>query len=242
MSDASEKVICIIPAKLGSVRLPRKNLLHLGGISLLGRAIDKALCSSLFDYIHVSSESDEVLSVARDHGIDVPFLRPVELSVDPSGVADVCLYVLRKLESEHKLVFDTLVILLPTSPFVKIDDLRRAMNIYKKGESKFLMSVVQEEKTVLSSLVKTEQGLLPLHPDFFFHTGAKKGTHEPNIFRSNGAITIVDVKAFCKVGDYYGFPISSYEMPAERSLDIDTEYEYLVAQTIISARPDLLID
>ena len=86
------KIIAIIPARGGSKRLPRKNILPLGGVPLLSRVIRTARNSGLFDKIVVSSEDDEILMLAKERAI--AHARPVELASDRSTVVDVCVEAL----------------------------------------------------------------------------------------------------------------------------------------------------
>src|SRR5207302_2200477 len=110
------KTLAVIPAKAGSMRLPRKNLLPVAGKSLLEWAILSARESKLFDRISVSTEDNEIAATAEKLEIDVPFKRPDALSRDPAGVVDVSLHVLDEWQKRGEN-YDTLVILLPTSPF-----------------------------------------------------------------------------------------------------------------------------
>ena len=134
------RVLGLIPAKAGSVRLPRKNIRPLAGTTLLGRTIHSARKSGICDRILVSTEDKEVADIAEGAGVELPFMRPDYLARDPAGVVDVALHVLDELESRGE-GYDTLVILLPTSPFRRAGDITGAMERYLDQEVDFLMSV-----------------------------------------------------------------------------------------------------
>jgi len=102
------------------------------------------------------------------------------------------------------------------------------------------MSVVQEIHSPLSSLVRKNHFLKPLHPDWLNQTGAKANSSTPDLVRCNGAITIVNVSRFKKERNYYSYPLGSYEMPPERSVDIDTELEFAFAEFLAAQFPDYL--
>lgn len=239
MSLSTGRTLALIPAKEGSTRLPSKNILPLAGISLLERTIAVARKSGLFDRISVSTESERVAEIARGAGIEVPILRPSVLARDPAGVVDVALHELAEWRARGES-YDTLVILLPTSPFRTSQDLIGAMDAYLQQGVDFLMSVVREVHSPLSSLVRREGQLLPLHPEWLHQTGAKSTTQAPDLVRANGAVTIVNVARFEQVRDYYGYPLGSFEMPEGRSLDIDTPEEFAYAEFIANLHPEWL--
>lgn len=239
MSAPSEKIFVLIPAKAGSTRLPRKNIRPLKGESLLTRTIRRAQALGFADRICVSTEDDEVAEQARHLGVDVPFLRPFSLARDPAGVVDVALHALEWFEQKGEL-YDTLIILLPTSPFCRVQDIQAALQVYREQKVNFLMSVSRELHSPLSSLIFKEGHLTPLHPEWINRTGAKASGEVPFLVRANGAITIVNVTAFKKERNYYGYPLAAYEMSPERSVDIDTELDFQFAEFLAERTNDLL--
>lgn len=239
MDSRPGRVLALIPAKEGSQRLPKKNVMPLAGITLLERAIRTARKTGLFQRICVSTESETVAALARQAGVDMPFMRPMELARDPAGVVEVALHTLDQWEhrGEH---FDTLVILLPTSPFRQVADITGAMSAYLRLRVNFLMTVVREVHSPLASLVLEGERVLPLHPEWLNFTGARATVTPPNLVRCNGAVTIVDVKRFRAERNYYAYPLGAYEMSVERSLDIDTKLEFDFAEFLASRYPELL--
>lgn len=233
------KTMVLIPAKAGSVRLPRKNIRNFLGTSLLALAIMRAQSLASIDRICVSTENEEVANEARKLNVDIPFMRPERLSKDPAGVVEVALHSIEwfGLQGEE---FDTLIILLPTSPFCKSSDVEGAIDVYLNSGAKFLMSVSREVHSPLSSLILESGWLSPLHPDYLNLTGAKDTGLAPVLVRANGAVTIVNVKEFKRTKNYYSYPLAAYEMPIERGLDIDTELEFLFAEFLAERYPDLV--
>ena len=84
----------------------------------------------------------------------------------------------------------------------------------------------------LSSLILQEGLLTPLHPEWLNRTGAKAAAEMPVCVRANGAVTIVDVRRFREERNYYAYPLAAYEMPWERSIDIDTERDFALAEWV----------
>lgn len=224
--------LCLIPAKGCSTRLPKKNLLPLGGEPLIARIIYKAKTANVFAHICVSTESDEIATVAKASGGDVPFLRPENLSHDPSTIVDVALHALAFYESEKKVRFKQVCVLLPTTPFVEVDDIKMALELYMTSDEKTLLSVSRTEFPPFNAWVvesrENENVLAPCFPDSpFRHT---KSTECPVTYRSNGAVLIVDVENLKRNKSYHSSAIIPYEMPASKSLDIDTEADYQYAK------------
>lgn len=108
-----KRVIAIIPARGGSKRLPRKNILPLGGKPLIGWTIEAAQNSIYVDDVFVSTDDQEIADVASQFGVNVPGLRPEELSTDTATTQSVLFYTLEKYSKDASIV----VLLQPTSPF-----------------------------------------------------------------------------------------------------------------------------
>jgi CMP-N-acetylneuraminic acid synthetase len=225
----------LIPAKAGSTRLPRKNLLPVGGRSLVEWAVRAARESGLCDRVFVSTEDAAVRAEAERLGLDTPFLRPPELARDPAGVVEVALHALDEWGRRGE-PFDTLIILLPTCPFRTAEDIRAAMDIYRRSGTGFLMSVSRPAQSPLTAQVLCDGLLSPLHPEWLFRTGAKAGADLPVMVNANGAVTILDVARFRRVREYYVYPLAAYEMPRERSVDIDTEEDLRYARFLARTR------
>lgn len=223
--------LCLIPAKGCSTRLPKKNLLPLGGVPLIGRTIQKAIASNCFKTICVSTEDEEIASVAKTYGAEVPFIRPDELSRDPSTIVDVMMHAIEYYKTKGE-DYEKLCVLLPTAPFVTVDDIESAMVVFNNSHENVLLSVTNTEFPPYNAwLVKEKKGhnvLAPCFPDSPYKY--IKSTECPETFRSNGAVLIVTVDKFYENNSYSGMDIVPYIMPPLRSLDIDTKDEYLYAE------------
>jgi len=223
------KTLGLIPAKGGSKRLRRKNILNLGDKPLLGWAIQSALNSGVIDKLVVSTEDDEIANVAIKYGADIPFKRPKELSVDPAGVVDVALHAINQLDSKLK-EFDKIVILLPTCPFRTAEDIKNAFDLFTKMKGQFLMSISEYSHTPFSAMgISSNNYLTP----YFNQYIGKKSQELPIAYRANGAIHILDIKSFVKYQSYYQQPLIGFTMPRIRSVDIDTKEDLLFAKFIL---------
>ncbi|MBI2288033.1 MAG: acylneuraminate cytidylyltransferase family protein, partial [Chloroflexi bacterium] len=122
------KSIAIIPARGGSKRIPRKNLLLLGGKPLLAYSIEHARQARRVDRTMVSTDDDEIAAVARQYGAEV-VKRPPELSTDTATSEDALLHVLGYLEGKEHFTPDIVVFLQCTSPLRKPDDIDNAIGV-----------------------------------------------------------------------------------------------------------------
>lgn len=113
---AQPRRLAIIPARGGSVGVPRKNLAMVGGQTLLARAIRCAQDSGCFALILVSTDDPEIAQEGRRAGAAVPFLRPAALASSTAAVVDAVRYTLQRLQDENADVFDLVALLEPTSP------------------------------------------------------------------------------------------------------------------------------
>lgn len=111
------KNLCIIPARGGSKRIPRKNIKDFLGRPIIAYSIDAALQSGLFDEVMVSTDDEEIAEVARQYGANVPFMRSAETSNDFATTADVIIEVIDKYKEMNE-EFDTVTCIYSTAPFV----------------------------------------------------------------------------------------------------------------------------
>jgi CMP-N-acetylneuraminic acid synthetase len=231
---APKRALCLIPAKGASTRLPNKNILPFNGHPLVAHVIKKAFASNLFTKVCVSTESTSVADIAQQYGAEVPFIRPSSLSVDPATIVDVMLHALEYFKDRGDS-FDSLWVLLPTAPFLLVSDLLQVQRQLAANPSDVLMSVTKTDFPPYNSWLINHQGFLqPCFPESPY--AATKSTECPHAFRSNGAILVVKTDCFVRQKGYRSMPIASYVMPVERSIDIDTHFEYQLATLIAQAK------
>lgn len=155
--------VAIIPARGGSKRIPRKNLLPFDGVPMVVRSIRTALDSGLFDEVVVSTDDAEIAEVARTHGAQVPFMRPAALADDFTGTAAVIVHALEQLPS-----FDYACCVYATAPLLQVRYLREGFELLEQHADKsFAFSVCDFGFPVQRALTLDEQGALTaLYPEF----------------------------------------------------------------------------
>ena len=155
--------VAIIPARGGSKRIPRKNLLPFDGVPMIVRSIRTALDSGLFERVVVSTDDVEIADVARAHGAQVPFLRPAELADDFTGTAAVIVHALEQLPN-----FDCACCIYATAPLLQARYLRQGFELLERHPDRsFAFSVCDFAFPVQRALTLDGQGALhALYPEF----------------------------------------------------------------------------
>jgi CMP-N,N'-diacetyllegionaminic acid synthase len=135
-------VLAIIPARGGSKGLPRKNILPLLGKPLIAWTIEQALASKYLDKVMVSTDDEEIARIAKDHGAEVPFIRPAELATDTAKTIDVIYHSL-EFYKERSVSFNYLALLEPTSPLRAEGDIDKSIKLLsdQEAEADSLVSV-----------------------------------------------------------------------------------------------------
>src|SRR5690606_9783461 len=124
--------LCIIPARGGSKRIPRKNIKDFLGKPVIAYSIEAALRSSLFDTVMVSTDDEEIAATAKDFGAEVPFLRSAATANDHATTSDVLLEVMQQYNRSGR-EFANICCLYATAPLVRSEDLIRGYHTLQKG-------------------------------------------------------------------------------------------------------------
>ena len=221
------RVLGLVPARSGSGRVPGKNLARLGGETLVRRALETALEAGCFDVVVLSSDDDEILAEAK--GLDVVVLsRPAELATATALARDVALHALRELDVPHGL-FDAVAIVQCTSPFTAPEDVAGTVELLEKTGAESVVTVARAEAAHDPLKLKRLEGdrLLP-----YLEDDRLTPSHElPPLWVRNGSVYAFRrevVERGFEAGDVRG-----YEMPPERSFDIDTAQDLAFAQFLV---------
>ena len=225
------RVLGIVPARGGSSRVPRKNLARLGGRTLVRRALETALAAGSLDVVALSSEDDEILAEAE--GLNVVALRrPPELAADTARAAEFALHALKTLDDEGS-PFEAVAIVQCTSPFTAPEDVAGAVGLLERTGAESVVTVSRIEAAYHPAKLKVLDGdrLLP-----FLEDDRLTPSHElPPLWARNGSVYVFRrdvVERGLEADDIRG-----YEMPPERSFDIDTARDLAIAE-FLEARED----
>ena len=141
MSLRGQNVLAVVPARGGSKAIPRKNLCHIGGLSLVARAGRTAAALSWIDARILSTDDREIADEGRAHGLDVPFMRPDDLSGDLANSIDMWRHAWLESEKHYGMRFDVSVLLEPTSPLRRPEDVTDTVELLLSGDYKAAATV-----------------------------------------------------------------------------------------------------
>lgn len=220
------EVLALIPARGGSRRVPGKNLAELGGKTLVRRALETSLVAGCFATVALSSDDPAILAEAD--GLDVVAIkRPAELATDTALALDVTLHALRELGAER---YDAVAIVQCTSPFTAPDDLAGTVELLDRTGAGSAVTVARVEAALHPLKLKRLEGdrLLP----YLEEDGMTPSHALPPLWVRNGS-AYVTRREELEAGNLVADDVRGYEMPAERSLDIDTPRDLAFAAFLL---------
>lgn len=227
-----KKVLAIIPARGGSKRLPRKNILPLAGKSLINWTIEAALAVSSITEVMVSTDDDEISCIAKVAGAQVPYKRSPELSGDTASSIDVVVDALNYYQQRGR-VFDYVILLQPTSPLRSDKDIESAIQLLQGKKADAIVSVCPVEHSPLWSNTLPEDDSL----NHFISNEIKSTRSQdlPEYYRLNGAIYICKIEKLLEQQSFFLTDnIFAYKMTTEASVDIDNHIDFLLAEALLS--------
>lgn len=226
-----KNVLAVIPARGGSKGLPRKNILELAGKPLLAWSIEAAQRSRFIDRLILSSEDEQIIATARHWGCEVPVVRPVELAGDEAPTSAALLHALDNLDRQY----DYLVLLQPTSPLREAGDIDRCIEKCHQNKAPACVSVTETDKNpAWMFYLEGQQRLEPVLGTWDFPT--RRQDLRP-AFTLNGAVYVAETAWFRQHQTFLDRKTIAHPMPKERSLDIDTELDFMIVRTMLENQP-----
>ena len=209
--------VAIIPARGGSKRLPRKNIISFRGRPIIAHTIEAARSTGLFERVVVSTEDTEIAEVSARFGAEIDRRDP-GLATDSASVKEVCVdFLQREAAAGHS--WDLLCVLYATAPLRNSEDIRQVVELIKPGRCDFAIGVTQYEMPPHQALrVLSDHHLEPMWPELVQARSDAVG----ELRVDNGSTYAVSVPAFLEQQSFYGPNLCGHEMPRERSVDIDT--------------------
>ena len=229
-----ERILAIIPARGGSKGVPRKNIRPVAGKPLIAYTIETALaCQDLFHRVIVSTDDDEISTIARQYGAEVPFRRPDDLSGDKVPMIPVLQHAVREIEALDSVNIDWVFLLQPTNPFRTVEDITTAIGMARAGGCDSVISVVQVF-AVHPILMKRIEGdeLLPYCIEE--EEGTRRQDYDPPAYMRNGAIYLTRRDTLLNDSSIWGQRIKPYVMPEERSVGVDSELDMKLVEYLLT--------
>ncbi|TYB87595.1 pseudaminic acid cytidylyltransferase [Oceaniovalibus sp. ACAM 378] len=220
--------VCLIPARGGSKRIPRKNILKFAGRPMIAWSIAAAHEAGCFERIIVSTDDDEIAEIATAEGAEVPFRRPVALSDDHATTVDVIRHALDWLE-ESAMVPDTLCCLYATAPFVRAQDIRAGADMLK--DAQFAIPVTSFGFPIQRA-VRIEQGRLAM---FDPQNYATRSQDLEEAYHDAGQFYWGRSEAWRGDINPFGAESAPILLPRWRVQDIDTPEDWVRAELMFQA-------
>lgn len=222
----------LIPARGGSKGIPSKNIKPFCGKPLICHSIDNAWVFSDDELICLSTDSEEIKKVAEDYGLKVPFLRPESLATDTAGSREVMLHALDYYR-EKGYDIDRLVLLQPTSPLRTADDIKGCLDLYSDD--------IDMVVSVKEAATNPYYNAFEVDTDGYLHISKGAGTYTrrqdaPKVWEYNGAVYVINPKSLVEKPMGLFARRVMYPMPADRSVDLDTPTDWLIAEAIAHNR------
>lgn len=223
------KVLTIIPARGGSKGIPRKNIKELNGKPLIFYTIDCARNVCNDEDICVSTDDAEIISVVEKYGLKVPFVRPAELASDTAGTYEVLLHALDFYEKQGKH-YDVVLLLQNTSPFRNAEHVRGALALYEPNIDMVVSVKESATNPYYNCFVEDENRYLHKLLD---NTMFTRRQDAPITYEYNGAVYVMNARRLKETHFGKFDKIVKYVMDEYHSLDLDTMFDWKIAEFII---------
>ena len=228
------KRICTICARGGSKGVKGKNLRSIGGLPLIAYSLTQARDSGLFDVIAVSSDSEEILTVARTHGADIVVMRPAEMATDTAAKLPVIRHCVAEVEQSMSLTFDICVDLDVTSPLRSVKDVDAVVKLLEDSGSGNIITAMPARRSPYFNMVEVDgNGIValvkPSSPPFTRRQDA------PRCYDMNASIYAWTRQVLRSSPSLFNPDTRLYVMPEERSIDIDSELDFRFVEFLMTS-------
>lgn len=225
-----KKVLALIPARGGSKGIKDKNITPLCGKPLIAYSILAAKDSQYIDDVVVTTDSERIAEIAKVYGACVPFLRPAELASDTAKTIDAVLHAVKWLEDNQKS-YDLLVLLQPTQPLRKAEDIDGALELCIQKGIQDVVSVkeVSESPVLMRTIDRNGElkGLLPMQSTI-------RRQDMPQYYLVDGSVYVNRIETLNQSTSFNDNPIP-YIMDAQCSVDIDEPSDLEQAKRLIKS-------
>ncbi len=220
--------LCVIPARGGSQRIPKKNIRPFAGRPMLAWPVATALASGLFERVVVSTDDESIAQIARDCGAEVPFIRPADLSDAHTGTNAVVRHAI-EWHQTHGQTVEYACCLYATAPLVRAADLSAAFDRLQVSGKSFVFSVTRFDFPIQRALRLGSTGEVEaIYPQY---RNARSQDLEP-AWHDAGQFYWGTAQAFLRDTVLYSSDSLGYPLPTHRVQDIDCEDDWLRAELL----------
>jgi len=233
MGLRSYNILCTICARGGSKGVKNKNVRLINGKPLIAHTIELAKSSDLFADIVVSTDCDDIARVASEFGAQVLFKRPEHLASDKAAKLPVIRHAFTETEKILNKHFDILFDLDATSPLRVLADLVQCAELIKSDKYRNLITASPARRSPYFNLLElNELG----HPFVSKGAIASRRQDSPECFDMNASIYVWTRDSILEDDSLFSDKTGLYVMPEERSLDIDTEFDFSIVSALMEQR------
>ena len=225
------QVLGIVPARGGSKAIPRKNIAQLNGRPLLAYTADAAKASRRLTRTILSTDDEAIADAGRQAGLEVPFMRPRDLSGDETPMLPVLQHALRTLAADG-FAADIVVLLQPTSPLRRAEHIDAAIDLLASTGADSVVSVVEVPHQFNPASVMTVEGerLRPFGGD----ATVTRRQNKPRVLARNGPAVLAARASVIEAGSLYGDDTRPLLMTPRESLDIDEAWDLEIASLLLA--------
>ena len=225
--------VTIILARGGSKGVPRKNIRLLAGKPLIYYAIHPSLQCSLISHTFVSTEDEEIAQIARQLGAEV-IPRPMELAQDTTADLPCLQQAIEYMETVRKIFPDYIVFLRPTQPLRTVQDMEKAIMLMKESGAESVHTIHEVKEHPYWMNVLDEKGWLqPFVANGWNYT---RRQDLPKVYKSNGLVDVMTRDLIMARNMKRGEVQRAVITEQERGVDIDTEFDFLIAEERLKRR------
>ena len=229
------KILAIIPARGGSKGVPRKNIVNINNIPLIGYTINAALKSNKLTDVVVSTDDAEIAEISRDLGAQVPLIRPIDLASDQAQSSPVIEHAVHFMENIKGFKYDAVLMLQPTSPLRTSKHINESLDLFTSQDCDSVVSIVsvggnhpfRMKRLIGDQLINyIDQGFWDMRPRQSL----------PDVYIRNGAIYLIKRNVFMQNQQLIGDRCLGYIMNDYESTNIDTPIDLKIAELLLKEK------
>ena len=220
--------ICVIPARGGSKRIPRKNIKEFNGKPIIAYSIEAALQSNCFSQVIVSTDDDEISEVAKKYGALVPFVRPDELSNDYAGTISVIKHAIEWMENNNNYI-ESVCCLYATAPFIQSKIISKAYQQLKDSNSDYCFSVTSFSFPIQRAIKIVQGDKVDMFYPEHFNT---RSQDLEEAYHDAGQFYWGKAQAFKDESPLFSEVATPYVLPRYLVQDIDTMEDWIRAEAM----------
>ena len=233
MSYRNLKILAIIPARSGSKSIKDKNIIAYKGKPLIYHSIKTALKSRLINKVIVSTDSEKYKKISVKFGAEVPFMRPKKLSEDDTPEWLVWRHALESINKIDGSNPDILIIVPVTAPLRTVDDLKNCLIEYQKGNADIIITATDSNRSPYFNMVKIDkEGMANLVISPGETITRRQDT--PYVYDMTTVAYVTTPKFVLENNGIFSGKVRHVHIPIERALDIDTSFDFKIAELLLS--------